>query len=137
MVGNYVGGFYHAFLYSNGVFTNLGSLFDPSSATFASDINDNGQILGRFTLSNGLVHAFLYEDGSVYDLNNYVSGLPPNWTIGSATFYQGTSDILAQAYDGQRSTTFLLTVPEPGGALLLSCFPFVLMNRRRRDNRGD
>ena len=62
----------HAFLYSNGVMKDLGTLgsnaIAPSSS--AQAINDAGQIAGYSTASNSAqhVHAFLYSGGVMTDL---------------------------------------------------------------------
>ena len=132
VVGNLqVGNSSHAFLYSNGLFTDLETLFDPSASTYATDINDDGEILGRVSLPNNTQYVFLDSNGTIYDLNNYVTGLPPNWTLSGATFYPGTSDLLATAFYGSRTTTFLLSVPEPGAVFLTLIAPLFLLRRRR------
>ena len=52
---------YHAFLYEDGVMTDLGTLGGPESQ--ARDINDRGQIVGHARLPNNTQHrAFLYEN---------------------------------------------------------------------------
>lgn len=54
----------HAFLYSNGAFSDLGTLGGPSSAAFA--INNNGVIVGTsqsYQGNGGLVQAFVYTPG--------------------------------------------------------------------------
>jgi probable HAF family extracellular repeat protein len=56
-----------AFLYSNGNFTNLGSL--GGGYSFASGINDNGQIVGGAGTGNG-EDAFLYSNGTISDLGS-------------------------------------------------------------------
>jgi probable HAF family extracellular repeat protein len=65
----------HAFLYSHGTFTDIGAADSPE--TVAYDINDHGQAVG-YTLVRSetscrdcdfVVHAFLYENGVLIDLN--------------------------------------------------------------------
>jgi probable HAF family extracellular repeat protein len=65
-------GFPHAFLYSNGSMTDLGTL--PNlNVSRASGINNNGQVVGvSYHETNfdifGPYHAFLYSNGSMTDL---------------------------------------------------------------------
>jgi probable HAF family extracellular repeat protein len=65
-----VGGTAHAFLYKDGVMTDLRTLGGPSSS--ARGINDSGQIVGYSDTDPdtwyGPQHAFLYEDGVMKDL---------------------------------------------------------------------
>lgn len=56
----------HAFLYSNGTYTDLGTFGGTNS--YADSINDAGQIVGGFVTSNNLMHAFLYDGGKGKDL---------------------------------------------------------------------
>ncbi len=64
------GGISHAFLYSNGIVTNLGTL--GGARSWAAGINDNGQVVGSAytTLQNGVSdqHAFIYSNGTMTDL---------------------------------------------------------------------
>ena len=59
----------HAFLYSNGVMTNLGTLGGTDSRAYS--INNRGEITGSSLPSGngpGHGHAFLYSDGVMTDL---------------------------------------------------------------------
>jgi probable HAF family extracellular repeat protein len=61
----------YAFEYSDGMITDLGGLADPDYVdpdASASDINDSGQVVGFAAISAGLYHAFLYTDGTMFDL---------------------------------------------------------------------
>ncbi len=53
-----------AFLYSDNVMTDIGAL---GTYSFATGINDNGQIIGHSNAGSG-EHAFLYSDGIMKDL---------------------------------------------------------------------
>jgi probable HAF family extracellular repeat protein len=59
----------HAFLLSNGVMTDLGTLGGSNSA--ALDINDAGQIVGWSETRNGTPHPVVWQNGTMTDL------LPP------------------------------------------------------------
>jgi len=56
----------HAFLWQNGVMTDLGTLGGNLSAAYA--ISDSGQIAGESTTPSGELHAFLWEHGVMKDL---------------------------------------------------------------------
>jgi probable HAF family extracellular repeat protein len=68
VVGDYAvnGAPYRAFLYSQGTFTNLGTLGGAQS--FAAAINDDRAVVGTSNTPDGRRHAFLYENGSMTDL---------------------------------------------------------------------
>ncbi len=56
----------HAFLYADGVMTDLGTLGGDNS--YGIDINDSGQVVGYSDVSNTEQHAFLYDGGTMIDL---------------------------------------------------------------------
>jgi probable HAF family extracellular repeat protein len=56
----------HAFLYRNGVISDLGSL-GAGTWTVAAGINDAGQVSGSSQV-NGAMHAFLWSNGAMMDL---------------------------------------------------------------------
>jgi probable HAF family extracellular repeat protein len=58
------GGQDHAFLYSDGVMTDLGG---SGGSSYAYGINDSGQVAGYSTAGSG-IHAFRYSDGKLTDL---------------------------------------------------------------------
>jgi probable HAF family extracellular repeat protein len=62
-----------AFLYANSRFTDLGSL--GSAASRANAINDAGQIVGTAGPVYGPSRAFLYNNGTMHDLNDLVAPL--------------------------------------------------------------
>jgi len=69
-----------AFLYSDGVSKDLGTLGGNSS--IATGINNNGQVIGQSQLANGNWHAFVYSGGVMSDLGtlggveSYAGGYP-------------------------------------------------------------
>jgi probable HAF family extracellular repeat protein len=60
-----------AFLWQNGVATELGTL-PPDVFSFASGINDKGQIVGQSCDMDFSCRAFLWEDGTMTELNGLV-----------------------------------------------------------------
>jgi len=71
----------HAFLYKNGVMTDLGSIAGPNYNSSASAINDSHEIVGSTsTISNVdgsvLSRAFLYANGTTYNLTFFLTGGP-------------------------------------------------------------
>jgi probable HAF family extracellular repeat protein len=56
----------HAFLWTDGVMQDLGTLGGPMSAGFA--INSDGDVVGQSETATLQVHAFLYRDGVMHDL---------------------------------------------------------------------
>lgn len=71
----------HAFLYTNGVMTDLGAIGGPNYFSSASSVNDSHEIVGSTqTVSNTngevLTRAFLYTNGTMYNLTFYLVGGP-------------------------------------------------------------
>src|SRR4051794_39658210 len=63
----------HAFLYSQGQMTELGTLGGTSSE--AVGLNKAGQVVGYAETSAGERHVFLYSNGQMMDLG-------PGWVLG-------------------------------------------------------
>jgi len=67
--------FRNAFLYQHGVMTNLGALLNPDQNSFATAINNRGQVVGSLGNSAlGLEHAFLFDKGVMTDLGTLPGG---------------------------------------------------------------
>ncbi|MDF0553642.1 DUF3466 family protein [Kamptonema sp. UHCC 0994] len=75
-----------ATLWSNGQITDLGTL--GGNGSFAVAINNKGQVVGSDTTTGngGLLHAFIWEDGEMADLNSL-------FPYGKDWFLQEVSDI--------------------------------------------
>jgi len=59
----------HAFLYTNGVMQDLGTLGSASKRSEAYGINDSGWVVGDSGITNSTVfHAFVYHNGAMTDL---------------------------------------------------------------------
>jgi probable HAF family extracellular repeat protein len=57
----------HAFLYSGGQMLDLGTLGGVASDSWATDINDNGEVVG-YSDAPGDTSAFLYSNGTMHNL---------------------------------------------------------------------
>jgi chitinase len=74
----------HAFSYTNGTMTDLGTLAgnQPGTHSIASGVNNAGQVVGFSSIPNsGIPHAFLYSNGTMMDLGTLgereLPALPP------------------------------------------------------------
>jgi MYXO-CTERM domain-containing protein len=66
-----------------------------------------------------------------------VSGLPDGWVLTDAGFGPEADQIIATGQYGARISAFLLTVPEPDGAVAIGAWSLgVLLARRRRRREG-
>jgi probable HAF family extracellular repeat protein len=90
----------HAFLYSNGVMTDLGSLGQES---FGQAINNNSHITGYYTLGDETLRAFFYSNGTMTDL-----GALPGDTDSQGLALNDTGDVVGRSYRlGENSHAFL------------------------------
>ncbi len=62
----------HAWMWKNGVTTDLGSLGGTTTRAYA--INPSGDVVGIATTAGGDFHAFLWRDGTMIDLNQAPAG---------------------------------------------------------------
>ncbi len=108
----------HAFIYQNGVLTDLGGIpnaDDPTGATFsttANGINDAGNVVGYgdTKVSNGATesHAFVYHNGQYFTLGTLNDTISSNayainnlgQIVGASTFQFGNSNMHAFAHTG-------------------------------------
>lgn len=113
----------HAFLYSGGVMQDIGSF--GGAFTEARGLNNNGWVVGFSTYADDIPgidfsSAFLYRDGSMFDLNLIVER-PGVWSILDAYGINDAGQIAATACTefGDCRAVLLNPVPEPQPAALL------------------
>ena len=124
-----------AFLYSGGSIQYLGSLPEGFTLTSATGINDADQIVGRAENASGALHAFLWEDGTMQDLNDLIG--PSQWDLEYAAGINDLGQICGTGINPQGQTdAFLLTpIPEPSTLGLLGIGTPILLGfvwRRRK-----
>jgi probable HAF family extracellular repeat protein len=108
-----------AFLYNGGV-TDLGTLGGGQS--YAEGINESDEVVGQaWTTGDASADAFLYTNGTMYDLNSLTGGLPNGTTLQNAYGINNTGWIIA---NGNDDATYLLepdiAVPEPRSLALVN-----------------
>jgi probable HAF family extracellular repeat protein len=114
--GQIVGFSGHAFLYSDGQVTDLGTLPGFRFGSAAAAINNSGQIVGE-ALGGDILHdhAFVYADGTMTDLNDLI---PPDTalTMVQATGINDAGQIVGFATDRQSDFHAVLLTPDDGSA---------------------
>jgi probable HAF family extracellular repeat protein len=102
--------YYRAFLWSNGVMTDLGTLSDVS---ISYGINDSGQVTGTSGRADGAYsHAFLWSNGVMTDLNTLISP-GSGWELINATGINDAGQITGYGYHNGAEEGFLLTPATP------------------------
>ncbi len=103
IVGSYITPSYldQAFVYEDGLFTDIGPAGSDGSQAFA--INNNGDIVGQYNDSSGLSHGFLW-DGTTYTTLDVPGG--------TSTFATGIND----------NGKIILEYYEPGGGRVSSIY---------------
>jgi probable HAF family extracellular repeat protein len=98
----------HAFLYSNGVMQDLGTLPD-SHFSEAMGINQAGQVVGNAILNRSLdPRPFLYSDGKLQDLNSLISS-DSGWLLLYAFAINDRGQITGTGIHNGMGRAFLLT----------------------------
>jgi probable HAF family extracellular repeat protein len=102
----------HACLWRAGQPVDLGTLGGTNS--YAVGINAAGTVVGFSDLSTGVGGgdaAFVYMDGQMYDLNQYVR-LPAGWTLIFGDAINDAGQILATASAPDGSVTSVVLTPD-------------------------
>jgi probable HAF family extracellular repeat protein len=129
-----------AFLYSNGVATNLGTLPGQQQSQ-ALGLNDEGQVVGS-SFSDGdnepLPAGFLYSGGQMLNLNNMLDSSGNGWQIQQAVAINDNGWIAADAtFRGNTFAVLLTPVPEPSTFLIaIAAGALIAMATVRRFSRG-
>lgn len=106
---------------SDGTMVELADLPGGSDGGSAWAINELSQIVGSSSGANGL-RAVLWENGSVFDLNDMVDASGAGWTLTRATDINESGQIVGYGTINGATHGFLLSaaaVPEPSSLLLL------------------
>jgi probable HAF family extracellular repeat protein len=97
--------YHHAFLYSGGVMTDLGTLVSPTTlcCSSAGGINDSGQVTGSSSTDGPgePYHAFLYTDGVMTDLGSLGPANSSSWGAGINASGQITGTTSSSQPDAQ------------------------------------
>jgi probable HAF family extracellular repeat protein len=124
-----------AFMYRDGVMLSLGTLGGETSS--ARGLNDAGSIVGESAINWwGLNYAFLYESGTMHNLNDLFAD--PSWRLERANDINNLGQIVGYgSHNGVRSAFLLdpilaVDVPEPSSAILFGLAALVLYGSRRR-----
>ena len=107
----------HAFVYENGVMTNLGGILGGDDSE-AYGINNLGQIVGYALNSEGEYHAFVYDHGTVTDLGTLGGTHSLAYDIndlGKVTGYAATADGDMHAFIYDLATSTMTDLGTLGG----------------------
>jgi probable HAF family extracellular repeat protein len=122
----------HGFLWENGQMWDLGTLGGNDVSPTA--INNNGTIIGDAEVP-GNIHAFIYEDGVLKDLNALTEPLS-GWTWRDAKGINSRDQICGYgSIDGSGYVYGFVLNPEPATLGLLAFGAAAVLLRRRRSRR--
>jgi probable HAF family extracellular repeat protein len=110
----------HAFLYSAGMVTDLGT-FPGYVQSQAYGINNVGQVVGsaHATLGPGLFRAFLFHNGTMWDLNKLISP-DSGWALEVATGINDNGQIVGQGSNPAHQSHAFLLIPYTPATLAVS-----------------
>ncbi|MBN1365538.1 MAG: alpha/beta fold hydrolase [Syntrophaceae bacterium] len=95
-----------SYLWKDGLWLNIGSL--GGNYTHSTDINDRGQIIGSSSVVSEEIHAFLWQNGQMIDLNDLIDP-NSNWILQNASAINNNGHIVGTGiHNGQPDQGFLL-----------------------------
>ncbi len=123
-----VGGDSDAFIYSNGIMTDIGNL-PGGRDSYALGINNSSQIIGVAVNSHSTATCFVYSGTTMWDLNTLI---PSGWSINSVASINDNGQIVSG--NNEASNAKLLTpIPEPSTIvlLLIGVIGFLFLRRKQ------
>jgi probable HAF family extracellular repeat protein len=127
-----------AFLFSQGQMTSLGTLGGAGSNAYG--INNFGEIVGQSLVDDSFsdASAFLYENGTMYNLNSLISA-NSGWMLQSAFALNDSEQIVGEGLNPQGfAHAYVLapissevSLPEPAiSIIIVACAGSLLLRRR-------
>jgi probable HAF family extracellular repeat protein len=96
-------------------------------------INSLGQVVGDGDIPSGTIHALLFNNGTVTDLNGLISP-SSGWVLTEATSISDSGYIVgSRMHNGQTAAYLLTPVPEPSSIALVAIGAgalYILRHRR-------
>ena len=103
---------YHGFVYSGGGMMDLGTLGGNYSTPMA--LNNLGQVVGNSANSNGNARAFLWQNGTMTDLNELLPA-GSGWVLENAKFINDSGTIVGTGTTNGVPAWFVLTAGSQSG----------------------
>jgi probable HAF family extracellular repeat protein len=97
----------HGFIYSAGTLTDLGTL--GGAYVLPNAINNKGQIVGEALTSGGQFHAFLWDNGTLVDLNSLLPG-NSGWQLMTALYINDSGRVVGVGNLAGLSQWFILVL---------------------------
>jgi probable HAF family extracellular repeat protein len=99
-------GYMSAVLWTNGSIQDLGTLGGTNS--YAYGLNSSGEVVGySYVNGSGNIHAFLFENGVMYDLNNLIDA-SSEWVLTEAYAINASGEIAGEGLFNGVDEAFLL-----------------------------
>jgi probable HAF family extracellular repeat protein len=123
-----VGGDSDAFVYSNGIMTDIGNL-PGGRDSYALGVNNSGQVVGVAVNSHANATCFIYDGTTMWDLDTL---LPSGFYIDSVAGINDKGQIIT-GNNGSTKARLLTPVPEPSTIvlLLIGVIGFLFFQRRQ------